>query len=966
MCLANTKRNKSNKSTILSPIFLTLEKQFQKMLTKNAPKKIFLLDAFALIYRAYFAFSKNPRINSKGENTSAAFGFTNALIDVLNKEKPTHIAVVFDAPGGATNRQDDFAAYKANREEMPEDIRNMLEPIKEIINAFQIPLLLKEGFEADDVIGTLAKKAEQKGFVTYMMTPDKDFGQLVTPNTFMFKPARGGKPAEIWGVKEVCEKFEIDDPLKVIDILGLWGDSSDNIPGIPGIGEKTSKKLIAKYGSVEALIDNTEDLKGKQKENVINYAEQGLMSKMLATIITDVDVPFDVDDLKMSEPDHEKIKAVFTKLEFRNLAKRVLGEEIVVTSSSGSKKDENQLDLFGTQSLHEEQEPVTTSGLKTIATEKPNYHFANTPEERKKLISILLAQKSVCFDTETTGLEARHAEVVGIAFSFKAKEAYYVPCPKDHESIVKVMEEFRPFFESENIEKVAHNFKYDEQIVNRYGIELKGPRFDTMIAHYLLSPDGKHSMDVLAEYYLKYKPIPIEDLIGKKGKHQKSMRDIDQKVIVDYACEDADITWQLKELFEPELQKDHLKKLFYEIEMPLVEVLKSMEQEGIAIDIAGLKKFSKELELLLNEVEIKVIELAGEKFNLDSPRQLGTILFDKLAISKKAKKTKSGQYSTSEDVLQKHVNDHEIVPLILDYRSLKKLKSTYVDPLPTLVDESDGRVHTHFMQTVAATGRLSSTNPNLQNIPIRTKKGREIRKAFIPRDENHWLMAADYSQIELRIIAALSGDENMIAAFKQGLDIHAATAAKVYNVPLDEVTRTQRGNAKAVNFGIIYGQSAFGLSQNLGISRTEAKQIIDSYFEQYPTIKTYMDKAKERAKELGYVETIMKRRRYLPDISSANAIVRGYAERNAINAPIQGSAADIIKVAMISVFNRIKKENLASKMILQVHDELIFDVPKSEEKIMRKIVKEEMENAVHLEVPMTVEMEFANNWLEAH
>lgn len=936
------------------------------MLTKESDKKLFLLDAFALIYRAYFAFSRNPRINSRGENTSAAFGFTNALLDVLKKEKPTHLAVVFDAPGGATNRMDDFADYKANREEMPEDIRNMLEPIKEIIQAFNIPILLKEGFEADDVIGTLAKEAERQGFVTYMMTPDKDFGQLVSENIFMFKPARGGKSPEVLGVKEVCEKFEVDDPLKVIDILGLWGDSVDNIPGIPGIGEKTSKKLIGKYGSVEGLIEHAHELKGKQKENVINFADQGRMSKMLATIITDVDVPFDPEDLKMCDPDEEKVKAVFTKLEFRNLAKRVLGEEIIVTSAASSKGDDSQLDLFGTQSMNEEQEVMSTSELKTIATEKPNYHFVTTPEERQELLKKLLTQPSVCFDTETTSLEARHADVVGIAFSFKKREAYYVPCPPDDVETAKIVEEFAPFFESETIEKVAHNLKYDEQVINRYGITIKGPRFDTMIAHYLLSPDSKHGMDFLAEFYLKYQPISIENLIGKKGKNQKNMRDIDPKEVVDYACEDADITWQLKELFEPEIQKEHLKQLFYAIEMPLVRVLKSMEQEGIRIDIDGLSKFSQELEKDLVNLEQQIVELAGEDFNIDSPRQLGTILFEKLEISKKAKKTKTGQYSTSEDVLQKHVNDHEIVPLILDYRSLRKLKNTYVDPLPELVDEVDGRVHTHYMQTVAATGRLSSTSPNLQNIPIRTEKGREIRKAFVPKDENHWLMAADYSQIELRIIAALSEDENMVAAFQEGLDIHAATAAKVYGVDIEEVTREQRSNAKAVNFGIIYGQSAFGLSQNLGISRTEAKQIIDSYFEQYPAIKSYMEEAKVKAKDAGYVETIMKRRRYLPDINSKNAIVRGYAERNAINAPIQGSAADIIKIAMIKVFDRMRKEGVQSKMLLQVHDELVFDVLKEEEEQMRKIVKEEMESAVDLIVPMVVEMEFANNWLEAH
>lgn len=932
------------------------------MLSQDKDKKLFLLDAFALIYRAYFAFSKNPRVNSKGDNTSAAFGFTTALLDILKKEKPTHIAVVFDAPGGATNRQEDYADYKAHREEMPEDIRNMIEPIKEIVKAFKIPLLLKEGFEADDVIGTLARIAEKEGFTTYMMTPDKDFAQLVTENTFMYKPGRGGKPAEIWDVEKVKEKFEVEDPLQVIDILGLWGDSADNIPGIPGIGEKTSKKLVKKYGSMEGLFEHTDDLKGKQKENVINFEEQGRMSKMLATIITDVDVPFDPEDLTYCDPDHEKVKAIFTELEFKSLAKKVLGEEIVITSNTNN--SEGQLDLFGTNA--EENVSTDNDEIKTIEDVEQNYEFIDSKEKREKLLDELMKQKSVCFDTETSSLEARNADLIGIAFSYKKGEAAYVPFPEDFEETKKQLKEFEAFFSSPKIEKVAHNLKYDEQVINRYGFKIEGPVFDTMIAHYLLTPEGKHGMDVLSEYYLKYRPIPIENLIGKKGKNQKSMREIDQKEIVDYACEDADITWQLKELFEPEIQKDHLKKLFYEMEMPLVHVLKSMEQVGINLDIESLKKFSKELGESLDEIEKKVIDLAGEEFNLDSPKQLGVILFEKLEISKKAKKTKSGQYSTSEDTLQKHVNDHEIVPLILDYRSLRKLKNTYVDPLPELVDENDGRLHTHYMQTVAATGRLSSTNPNLQNIPIRTEKGREIRKAFVPKNKDYELMAADYSQIELRIIAALSGDKNMIEAFQKGHDIHAATAAKVYGVSMDEVSREQRSNAKAVNFGIIYGQSAFGLSQNLGISRKEAKSIIDSYFEQYPTIKKYMEQAKEDAREKGYVETIMKRRRYLPDINSKNAIVRGYAERNAINAPIQGSAADIIKIAMINVYEKMKAESLESRMLLQVHDELVFDVLKSEKEKVGSIVKEAMENAVKLDVPLDIEMEFADNWLDAH
>ncbi|PKR82055.1 DNA polymerase I [Brumimicrobium salinarum] len=935
------------------------------MLTPKTEKKLFLLDAYALIYRAYYAFLKNPRMNSKGENTSAAFGFTNALLDVIKKEEPTHIAVVFDPPGGATNRIEEYSEYKAQREKMPEDIRKMIEPIKRIIEAFKIPILMKDGYEADDVIGTLAGMAEKEGFITYMMTPDKDFGQLVSDKSFMYRPGRGKKPAEIWGVPEIQEKFGVEDPKQVIDILGMWGDASDNIPGIPGIGEKTAKKLVQKYGSMEGLFDHIDELKGKQKENVTNFQEQGKMSKSLATIITDVDVKFDPEDLEICPHDEDKIREIFTELEFRSLAKRVLGEELVITADSAG-VDNGQLELFGSTATAAQQEALSGSEMKSLETEETKYHFVESEKDQKALIEKLLKQKSAAFDTETNSLEARNADLVGIAFSFKAKEAYYVPFPENFDEAKALLTVFEPFFNSEKVEKVAHNIKYDEQVINRYGIKLRGPRFDTMVAHYLLSPDGKHNMDDLAEYYLKYTTLPIENLIGKKGKNQKTMRDIEQKEIVDYACEDADITWQFKELFEPEIQKDHLKDLFYEMEMPLTSVLKAMEQEGIQLDIESLKVFSEELAVSLNEIEEKVIELAGEEFNLASPKQLGEILFEKLEIAKKPKKTKSGQYSTSEDTLQKHINDHEIIPLILDYRSLRKLKNTYVDPLPALVDEHDGRLHTHYMQTVAATGRLSSTNPNLQNIPIRTPKGREIRKAFVAKNDDYYLMAADYSQIELRIIAALSEDKNMIEAFQNGHDIHASTAAKVFDVEIDKVTREQRSNAKAVNFGIIYGQSAFGLSQTLGIPRREAKSIIDSYFAQYPTIKAYMEKVKEDAKEHGYVETIMKRRRYLPDIHSKNAIVRGFAERNAINAPIQGSAADIIKVAMINIYNKMREQNLTSRMLLQVHDELVFDVLKSEKDTVAKIVKEEMEGAVELVVPLDIEMEFAGNWLDAH
>src|SRR5574343_1401719 len=937
------------------------------MLSKDIDKKLFLLDAYALIYRAYFAFAKNPRVNSKGQNTSAAFGFTNVLIDVIKNEKPTHLAVVFDPPGGSTHRIADFEAYKAHREEMPEDIRSMIKPIKQIVEAFNVPILELAGYEADDVIGTLAKIAERKGYTTYMMTPDKDYGQLVSENIFMFKPGRGGNPPEIMGVKEVCEKFEVIDPMQVIDILGLWGDAADNIPGIPGIGEKTAKTLIQKYGSMEGIFANVEDLKGKQKENVINFQEQGIISKQSATIITDLDVEFNEEHLVMCDVDTEKVKDIFTELEFRNLARRVIGEEIVVTAHPTSNSGESaQLDLFGMQSMLVEQDTTPTADYKTIATEKASYHLITQPEERKELLELLLKQTQVCFDTETTDIEALHADLVGMSFSYKAREAFYVAVPADFNEAKSIVEEFIPFFSSTTIEKIAHNIKYDLKVLNRYGISVAAPTFDTMVAHYLINPESKQGMDFLAEFYLKYQPISIETLIGKKGKGQGNMRDLKPEEISDYACEDADITCQLKQIFEPEIQKEHLKELFYEMEMPLVEVLKDMEQEGIAIDVAGLKDYSKQMEITLSELEKNIKAEAGMDFNVDSPKQLGDILFDVLKISSKAKKTKTGQYATSEDILQKHEKDHPIIPMILEYRQLRKLKSTYVDPLPTMTDRIDGRIHTNYMQTVTATGRLSSNNPNLQNIPIRTDKGKEIRKAFIPRNDEYTLMAADYSQIELRIIAALSEDKNMIEAFSSGQDIHKATAAKVFNVSLEEVTRDQRSAAKAVNFGIIYGQSAFGLAQNLNISRTEAKSIIDAYFEQYSTIKTYMDGAVSQARDKGYVETIMQRRRYLPDINSANAVVRGFAERNAVNAPIQGSAADIIKMAMVSVHRAMKQQPLKSKMILQVHDELVFDVHKSEMDLMKKLVEEAMEHAVKLVVPMEVELQFGDNWLDAH
>ncbi len=934
------------------------------MISPEHDKKLFLIDAYALIFRAYFAFAKNPRVNSQGLNTSAAFGFTNALIDVIKNEKPTHLAVVFDPPGGSVSRREEFEAYKAHREETPEGITTMIEPIKEIVRAFNVPMIQVNGFEADDVIGTLAKKAEQKGYKTYMMTPDKDFGQLVSENIFMFRPGRGGGPAEVWGVKEVCEKFDIDNVSQVIDVLGLQGDAADNIPGIPGIGPKTASKLLKDYGSVEGIIANAHELKGKQRENIETFAEQGLMSKSLATIILDIDIDLDEENLLMCDSDPEKIRAIFTELEFRNLARRVLGEEIVVgqqTSEPGA-----QMDLFSTQSLVEEQTPSETSTYKTLATEKPSYHLITRPEERKELLELLLKQSSVCFDTETDNIEPLHANLVGMSFSYKAREAFYVATPANFEDAKKIVEEFRPFFESTTIEKIAHNIKFDIKVINRYGVQVAAPTFDTMIAHYLINADSKHSMDFLSEFYLNYQPVSITELLGKKGKNQKNMSELTPEEVYDYACEDADITFQLKQIFEPEVQKEHLKELFYNMEMPLVEVLKSMEQEGITIDAEGLKVYSEELGKTLDELETAIKKEAGMDFNIDSPKQLGEVLFDHLQIISKAKKTKTGQYATGEDVLQKLKHAHPIIELILDYRQLRKLKNTYVDPLPTMMDPVDGRIHTNYMQAVAATGRLSSNNPNLQNIPIRSEKGREIRRAFISRGKDFKLMAADYSQIELRIIAALSEDKNMIEAFRNGQDIHAATASKVFNVPLEEVTRDQRSSAKAVNFGIIYGQSAFGLAQNLNISRTEAKQIIDSYFEQYPTIKGYMDGAIASAREKGYVETIMQRRRYLADINSANAVVRGFAERNAVNAPIQGSAADVIKLAMIRVHNAMVKANVKSKLLLQVHDELVFDVHESELDQMKALVQKEMEAAVQLAVPMEVEIEVADNWLDAH
>jgi len=922
-------------------------------------KKLFLLDAFALIYRAHFAFIKNPRINSKGLNTSAVFGFCNTLLEVMYKETPSHIAVVFDAPA-VTIRELEYSAYKANREEMPEDLRKAIPYVKKLIDAFNIPTFMLEGYEADDLIGTLAKKAEKRGFITYMMTPDKDFGQLVSENIFMYRPGRRGNPAEKWGVPEICERFEVDDPIKVIDILGLWGDAVDNIPGIPGIGEKTSKKLIGQYGSVENLIANAHELKGKQQENVINFAEQGLLSKKLATIILDAPVELDDQMCKIKEPNREKIHALFNELEFRNLAKRVLGEN---TSVDKPVKAGTQMDLFS--SVTDEASDVNLE-LQTIEDVKPDYQLVDSEQKRAKLIALLNASKTISFDTETTGVDQHTADLVGLCFSTKKGEGFYVPVPEDHNEAEKVVSEFLPLFLNESIEKVAQNIKYDLTILKRYGVDVKGPLFDTMIAHYLFQPDMKHGMDLLAENYLEYKTISIESLIGKKGKNQRSMRELEPKEVLNYAAEDADITLQLKEIFAVKLNESNNTALFNEIEIPLSKVLAKMEMHGVKLDIEVLSSFAEELDASLVDLKETILTHSKVDFNLDSPKQLGEVLFDHLKINDKAKKTKTGQYQTNEETLLKLVSKHPIIQVILDYRSLKKLKSTYVNALPTMVNSKSGRIHTNYMQTVTATGRLSSNNPNLQNIPIRTEKGREIRKAFIPKNDQHILLAADYSQIELRIIAALSQDPDMISAFISGTDIHAVTAANVFNVDIDQVTRDQRSKAKMVNFGIIYGISAFGLSQRLNIPRKEAKLIIDSYFETYSRVKEYMDECIDFARKNGYVQTIRNRKRYLKDINSSNAVVRGFAERNAINAPIQGSAADIIKIAMINIDATMEKEKLNSKMILQVHDELVFDVYSPELTKLKDLVRYHMENAVNIGVPLTVEMDTGSNWLEAH
>ena len=966
---------------------------------ENTEKKLFLLDAYALIYRAFFAMSKNPRMNSKGLNTSAVMGFLNSLYEILQKEKPTHIGVAFDVSGTA-QRQAEYSEYKANREKMPDDLRNAIPYIIRLIEAFNIPVYGVEGYEADDVIGTLSKKAEQQGFTTYMMTPDKDFGQLVTDKILLYKPAKFGEPAQVWGPKEVCERYGIEEPKQLIDILGLWGDAADNIPGIPGIGEKTAAQLVQKYGSVENLIAHTDELKGKQKENVVNFAEQGLLSKALATINLEVPVDFNEEELKAKEPDVPALMALFEELEFKTFAKRFLEDyktkqstldgpstfrqaqgsgTLASPSLRGTKQSretaESQTpDLFSTSTPSGEFDLFhqnDNSGLlefsdkdsaKTVAHD---YQLVESDADIKALVDLLSKQKQFVFDTETTNIDVYSAELVGLSFSIKAHEAWYLSMPAEREECQKKLELLRPLFENENILKIGQNLKYDISMLAQYGINVNGPMFDTMLAHYLLEPEQRHNMDYLAEVYLNYITIPIEDLIGK-GRQQKTMREVPVELVKEYAAEDADITLQLYEKLLPLLKENGVEKLFYEIEMPLVPVLSRMEANGVKIDTENLHQISEEFGGEIRKIEEQIYEAAGTPFNIASPKQLGEVLFEKLKIDEKAKKTKTGQYATGEDVLQKLSHKHPIIQMILDYRSFTKLKSTYLDALPALVNPKDGLIHTSYNQAVTATGRLSSNNPNLQNIPVRTEKGREIRRAFVPRSEAYTLLAADYSQIELRIIAHLSQDPAMVNDFNLGHDIHAATAAKVFHVPMEQVTKEQRSRAKAVNFGIIYGMSAFGLAERMELSRSEAADIIKKYFEEYAGIKEYMNRSIALARERGYAETILGRRRYLRDINGANSVVRGFAERNAINAPIQGSSADMIKIAMIGIHQELERLKMQSKMILQVHDELVFDAHLDELDALKAIVQDKMVNALPLSVPVIVEMNTGANWLEAH
>ena len=925
-------------------------------------EKLFLLDAYALIYRAYYALIKNPRINSKGFNTSAIMGFVNTLEDVLKKEQPTHIGIAFD-PAGPTFRHEAFEQYKAQREETPEAIRLSVPIIKDIIRAYRIPILEVPGFEADDVIGTLATEAGKQGIKTYMMTPDKDYGQLVSDNVFMYRPKYGDKEFEVMGVEEVKAKFDIQSPLQVIDMLGLMGDSADNIPGCPGVGEKTAQKLIAQFGSIENLLEHIHELKGAIKTKIENNRQQIEFSKFLATIKTDVPVTLDMESLKRKSINEEELRKIFEELEFRTLIDRILKSE-KKTAVSTSPTSSSQGDLFGFFAS-ESTDDSKNSILQSLETLKYDYQLIDTEEKRADFLQNILTKDFFSFDTETTGTEPITAELVGMSFSYAENQAFYVPVPANREEAQKIVDQFKPLLENKQTLKIGQNIKYDMLVLGNYGIEVQGPLFDTMIAHYVLQPELHHGMDYLAEVYLKYNTIKIEELIGPKGKNQKNMRDLSPASVYKYACEDADVTLKLKSILEKELKTNGVEELFWNIEMPLVPVLAYMERNGVRIDTNALKETSTHFTARMHQIEEEVHQLAGIEFNIASPKQVGEVLFDRLKITEKAKKTKTGQYVTSEEVLESLRGKHEIVGKILEHRGLKKLLGTYIDALPLLINPHTGHIHTSFNQTVTATGRLSSSNPNLQNIPIRNEEGKEIRKAFIP-DEGCEFFSADYSQIELRIMAHLSGDPHMIEAFQKELDIHAATAAKIYKEEISEVTREQRSKAKTANFGIIYGISVFGLAERLNVDRKEAKELIDGYFANYPHVKEYMDQSIRIAKEQGYIETIFKRKRYLPDINSHNAVVRGYAERNAINAPIQGSAADIIKVAMIQIYQRFRTEGIKSKMILQVHDELNFSVLPEEKQKVQQIVIEEMERAYKMKVPLRADCGWGQNWLEAH
>ena len=943
-------------------------------MSENNDKRLFLIDAYAMIFRGYYALIRSPRITSTGIDTSAIFGFTNSLIELIRREKPTHLAVVFDV-GQSSIRTEDFADYKANRSETPEAIKLAIPYIHRILEAMHVPILGLEGYEADDLIGTLSVKAEKEGYEVFMVTPDKDFAQLVTDRVKIYKPGLKGAEFEILGVEEVKAKYEIEDPKQVIDFLAMMGDAVDNIPGLEGVGEKTAKKFLKEYGSIENLLANTADLKGKLKEKVENSAERGILSKKLATIICDAPIEFHQEQYDLDTPDFEKVKEVFDEIEFRRLYENLYrafapGNESTSSNVKPSLSNPQpakggnqsmQLDLFA----NFEELDQATSTKETAFDNDHLYQYIDSPKAQYILVQNLMAQKAVSFDTETTSLDEMEAELIGLSFSYKNGLAYYIPLSEKREEVLETLEIFRPFFEKDDVLKIGHNIKFDFKVLKQYGIIVEGLLFDTMIAHYLLNPDGRHVMEYLSEMYLNYKPISLESLVGKKGKNQGNLRSVSLQEQTEYASEDADLAFRLYQVFAPQLKKENLEDLFFNVEMPLMKVLAKMELEGIALDKKWLEQESIDLENDLRQLEKTIFELSGEEFNMNSPKQLGEVLFEKMQLDPKAKKTKSGQYATSEDILQKLSSKHEIIKHILEYRTYQKLKSTYVDALPLQIDKNDHRVHTNFSQTTAATGRLASVNPNLQNIPIRTLRGQQIRGAFVANPGNK-LIAADYSQIELRLIAAISEEENMIKAFQNGEDIHASTASKLFNIPLDVVTKTQRSQAKTVNFGILYGQGAFALAEQTGLSRKEAKEMIESYFETYPNLKKYMANQVVKAQEMGYVETILNRKRHLKDINSANFVVKAHAERNAVNAPIQGSAADVIKLAMIKIDEQLTKQNLKTKMLLQVHDELVFEAPEEELETVTALIKKEMETAYETTVPLLVEVGVGDNWLEAH